>query len=400
MTDFTETVTARIHFDLKINFSNVAERITVVRSISTESGNRVEFQWPTPSRPRSRMLFTKPWGPSNSRRLRWCCKGFQLNGKTSTVGKLHETIVEIQIGRLHRHIVILAERGTVSSKCIWWGNYNEHTRSVSPNASKALPIRLSGCRDSNIETNSQMRNVDAEFKRGCGHDAPEASRLESSFNLLSIFWTVARAVRQNIFIIAGPTRHRQDFHAFPRIQKSDESALTSVVEHLVVQRLGNSAFLTDRTCNMRHESFRVRGAVIVMIDDRELRPREFIHVLPGIFNRCGCRHKLQRLCLGLALDEMVARRDQATNQKGKVARIRLPAYARVDSARTKSLNTGILTSAIMTHVWRHYDNASALKYVFAGLGRYRSIDTPDAIFAKSEVARHSLPSAGHPPQAL
>ena len=121
--------------------------------------------------------------------------------------------------------MVLSKRSTVSAKCVLRGNYNEGARSISSDSAESLPICLTRPRNSNVETNPQVRNVDSQLKCRCRHDASDASRLESLLNLPAILHIITGPIWQDIglgeqftqlrlaFLIAA--RHRQAFHALP-----------------------------------------------------------------------------------------------------------------------------------------------------------------------------------------
>ena len=56
----------RMALDLKVHFANVAKRVAVVRTASTEFGDRIEFRGAPSSRPGSQIRFRESLGPMGS----------------------------------------------------------------------------------------------------------------------------------------------------------------------------------------------------------------------------------------------------------------------------------------------------------------------------------------------
>ena len=179
---------------------------------AAQARNRIEFLGTSPSRAGSCIGVAELWRPCDSswRRPRGYSKRLQFYGKASRVGKLHEAVVKVKIGRFHGHFMILLKRGSERAKCVCRGYHHECTHSASSNPSKPLPIRLSGPWNSCVEPDSKMRDVYTQFEGSSGYDTPQTPGLEPLFNSLAIFGIIAGTVRQNIRI-AGQLLQ---FHCF------------------------------------------------------------------------------------------------------------------------------------------------------------------------------------------
>ena len=167
LSDISDPVTILTKLDIKSDFSNVAKRVVPMGAITTNFRNGIEFRSTLSTGASSLVVISEIPRPIH---VGWktcgCAERLTLFGETATVSKLHETIIEIEIRRLHRHFVILAKRHTEAAESILWTDHDKSPGSMTANATKTLTVSLARRRNTSIQPHAKMGKVNTQFKCG------------------------------------------------------------------------------------------------------------------------------------------------------------------------------------------------------------------------------------------
>lgn len=167
LSDISDPVTILTKLDIKPDFSNIAKRVVPMGAITTNFRNGIEFWSALSTGASSLVVISEIPRPIH---VGWqacgCAERLTLFGETAPMSKLHETIIEIEIRRLHRHFVIFAKRHTEPTESILWADHDKSSGSMTANATKTLTVSLARRRNTGIQAHAKVGKVNTQFKRG------------------------------------------------------------------------------------------------------------------------------------------------------------------------------------------------------------------------------------------